>query len=243
MLLICNSRSKNGSNKKSSYFIIIFLIATFFASTVYAQDSSNKESVECVISFKESINLSFLNSSHFENVSWTIVGIDDVDFSKKGTGKTLKEITFDRPGKYIVGINELTVASDTHSEGCNHANFPHEIHLTVLPYSVSFNFDGITFSNAIYGNQELQGTLLTVPVKVESYANTPVDVSSFHLVSAGVGTTITGLLVNESTALAPGDYLFNYALKGTAQKDTYIMFDFFYASQTSRTYYFPTKIN
>ncbi len=244
MLHKCKARSKNRSNNTtSSYLTILFLSLTFFLSTVFAQDSSNKESVECVISFKESINLSFLNSSHFENVSWTIVGIDDVEFSKRGTGTTLKDITFDRPGEYIVGINELTVASDTHSEGCNHANFPQEIHLTVLPYSVSFNFDGITFSNAIYGNQELQGTLLTVPVKVESYANTPVDVSSFHLVSAGVGTTITGLLVNESTALAPGDYLFNYALKGTAQKDTYIMFDFFYAGQTSLTYYFPTKIN
>jgi hypothetical protein len=58
-----------------------------------------------------------------------------------------------------------------------------------------------------------------------------------------VGATITGSLVNGSTALAPGDYLFNYALKGTAQKDTYIMFDFFFADQTSRTYYFPIQIN
>ena len=243
MLHKCKARFKHRSNNTISNLTILFLSIIFSVSTVFAQDSSNRESVECVISFKESINLSFLNSTHFENVSWTIVGIDDVNFSKGGTGKTLKDITFDRPGEYIVGINELTVASDTHSEGCNHANFPQEIHLTVLPYSVSFNFDGITFSNAIYGNRELQGTLLTVPVKVESYVNTPVDVSSFYLVSAGVGATITGSLMNGSTALVPGDYLFNYALKGTAQKDTYIMFDFFFAGQTSRTYYLPTKIN
>ena len=243
MLLQCTARFKHKSNPKSSYRTIFFLLVSFFVSTGFAQDSSNKESVECVISFKESINLSFLNASHFENVSWTIVGIDDVDYSKKGTGTTLKEVKFDRPGSYVVRINELRVAGDSHSEGCNHANFPQEIHLTVLPYSVSFNFDAMTFSNAIQGNKELQGTLLTVPVKVESYANKPVDVSSFHLVSAGVGATITGSLVNGSTALAPGDYLFNYALKGTAQKDTYIMFDFFFADQTSRTYYFPIQIN
>jgi hypothetical protein len=237
------TRFRNGSNKKSSHFNIFLLFATFFVSTLYAQDSSSKASVDCVISFKESMNLSFLNSSHFENVSWTIAGIDDVEFSKKGSGAELKNITFDVPGEYIIGINELIVASDTHSDGCSHAQFPQEIHLTVLPYNVSFNFDGITFSNPIHGNKELQGTLLTVPVKVESYNNKPVDVSSFHLVSAGVGTTITGTLVNGSSALSPGDYLFIYALKGSAQKDTYIMFDFFFAGQTSRTYYFPTKIN
>ena len=147
MLHKCKARFKHRSNNTISYLTILFLSITFSVTSVFAQDSSNKESVECVISFKESINLSFLNSSHFENVSWTIVGIDDVDFSKRGTGTTLKDITFDRPGEYIVGINEMTVASETHSEGCNHANFPQEIHLTVLPYSVSFNFDGITFSN------------------------------------------------------------------------------------------------
>jgi hypothetical protein len=243
MLLRRNSQSKKGLNNYTTHFPFLLLLASFFVSTVFAQDSSNKETVECVISFRESINLSFLNSSHFENVSWTIVGMDDVEFSKRGTGTALKNISFDLPGEYTIGINELTIARDAQSEGCNHAHFPREIHLTVLPYSVSFNFDKITFSNAIRGNKELQGTLLTVPVKVESYANKPVDVSSFHLVSAGVGATITGSLVNGSTSLAPGDYLFNYALKGTAQKDSYIMFDFFFAGQTSQTYYFPYKIN
>jgi len=219
-----------------------------FASTLSAQENASEDApLECVISFNESVNLPFINNDHFQNVSWTIVGIDAVEFSEEGNGAALKDITFAIPGEYIIGIKETAALNDGHSDGCNHPHFPQEIHLTVLPHRVTFNFDAVSFSNPIYGNKELQGTLMTVPVHVESYNNKSVDVSAFHLVSAGVGTTITGTLANGSAgwvqdAIAPGDHLFSYALKGVAQKDSYIMFDFYTNGQT-HSYYYPTKIN
>ena len=245
MLLNLNSWSCIGPNTNASPFmfrmIVVFML---MASNIFAQENTSEDTpLECVISFNETVNLSFINTPHFQHVSWTISGVDAVDFSQEGVGAALKNITFDLPGEYIIGIKELAIVNDSHSDACNHPHFPKEIHLTVLPYRVTFNFDAVTFSNLINGGKELQGTLLTVPVKVESYINKPVDVSSFYLVSAGVGTTISGTLANGSTALAPGEYLFNYALKGTAQKDSYIMFDFFMTNGQTLSYYYPTKIN
>ncbi|MEN9399658.1 MAG: hypothetical protein RL632_759 [Bacteroidota bacterium] len=244
MLLNLNSWSCIGPNRNFSP--LMFKMITVFmllASNIFAQENASEEApLECVISFNESLNLPFLNNAHFQNVSWTIAGIDAVNFSVEGNGAALKDITFALPGSYIIGMKELAAVNDGHSDGCNHPHFPQEIHLTVLPYRVTFNFDAVTFSNPIYGIKELQGTLMTVPVHLESYNNKPADVSAFHVVSAGVGTTITGTLSNGSAELAPGDYLFSYALKGVAQKDSYIMFDFYTNGQT-QSYYYPTKIN
>lgn len=245
MLLNFYSWSKFGSNRNSTPLMFKMFIAFMLcASSVFAQETAEDEApLESIISFNESLNLSFFNTQHFQNVSWTIVGIDDVNFVKEGIGTDLKSITFNKPGLYIIGIKELGLQSEAHSEGCNHPHFPQEIHLTVLPYRVTFNFDGVVLSNTIHGGKELQGMLLTVPAKVESFDNAGVDVSAFNIVSAGVGTTISGKLVNGSSALAPGEYLFNYALKGSAQKDSYIMFDFFMNNGQTLTYYYPTKIN
>ena len=244
MLLNLNSWSCIGSNRNLSP--LMFKMITVFmllASNIFAQENASEEApLECVISFNESLNLPFLNNSHFQNVSWTIAGIEAVNFSAEGNGAALKDITFALPGSYVIVMKELAAVNDGHSDDCNHPHFPQEIHLTVLPYRVTFNFDASSFSSPIYGNKELQGTLMTVPVHLESYNNKPVDVSAFHVVSAGVGTTITGTLSNGSAELAPGDYLFSYALKGVAQKDSYIMFDFFTNGQT-QPYYYPTKIN
>jgi len=245
MLLNLNSWSCIGPNKNASPFMFrLIVVFMLLASSTFAQEKASEEApFECVISFNETLNESFINTPHFQNVSWTIAGVDVINFSKEGNGAALKNITFDLPGEYIIGIKELAIVNDSHSDACNHPHFPKEIHLTVLPYRVIFNFDAVSLSNTIYGNKELQGTLLTVPVKVESYTNKPVDVSSFYLVSAGVGTTISGTLANGSTALAPGEYLFNYALKGAAQKDSYIMFDFYIPNGQTQSFYYPTKIN
>jgi hypothetical protein len=244
MLLNLNSWSSIGPNRNSSPLMFKMIVAfMLLASNTFAQKNASEEApLECVISFNESVNLPFINTAHFENVSWTIAGIDVKGFSKEGNGAALNTINFELPGKYVIGIKELAVVNDGHSDGCNHPHFPQEIHLTVLPYRVVYNFDAVTFSSPILGNKELQGTLMTVPVNVESYNNKPVDVSAFNVVSAGVGAIVTGSLTNGSTALAPGNYMFNYALKGSAQKDTYIMFDFYTNGQT-QSYYYPTKIN
>ncbi len=245
MLLNFYSWSTIGPNRNSSPLMFKMFIAFMLcASSICAQETAADEApLESIISFNESLDLSFFNTQHFQNVSWTIVGIDDVNFVKEGNGTDLKSITFNKPGRYNIVFKELGLQSDAHAEGCNHPHFPQEIQLTVLPYRVVFNFDGVVLSNTIYGGKELQGMLLTVPAKVESYNNASVDVSAFNIVSAGVGTTINGKLINGSSALAPGEYLFNYALNGAAQKDSYIMFDFFMNNGQTQTYYYPTKIN
>jgi hypothetical protein len=229
----------------SLHFIFNLIISNVFCSTsVFAQEIAAEETpLKSVISFDETLDLSIFNTPHFQNVTWTIVGIDDINYSKKGKGAELKSIKFNKPGQYVIGLKEVSSQSDVHVQGCNHSNFPQEIHLTVLPYRVTFNFDGVVFSKPINGGKELESILLTVPAKVECYNKSSVDVTSFYTVSAGVGATITGKIINGIDALAAGEYMFTYALKGSAQKNTYIMFDFFNGEKMLSTYYLPYILN
>lgn len=245
MLLNSNSMSRLRIIRNSCLNAFILIISIVICSaSIFAQGITDEQpSLESVISFDETLDLSIFNSQHFQDVTWTIVGIEDDKFIKEGNGAELKYITFNKPGQYLIGITESRLQSDTHSEGCHHPHFPHEIHLTVLPYRVTFNFDKIEFSEPINGGKELQGTLMRVPAKVECYNNGSVDVTSFSTVSAGVGTTITGELINGIDALAAGEYIFTYALKGSAQKNSYIMFDFFNGEKMLSTYYLPYTLN
>ena len=62
------------------------------------------------------------------------------------------------------------------------------------------------------------------------------------MISAGIGTTITGELLADSITLKPGINKLVYRLRGNATKDTYIMFDFFDVNEQVQSYYYPTKL-
>ena len=62
------------------------------------------------------------------------------------------------------------------------------------------------------------------------------------MVTAGIGTTIVGKLINNSYVLFPGSNKLTYKISGSATKDTYIMFDFFDINNQVQSYYYPTKL-
>jgi hypothetical protein len=227
----------------SIFFQFIFTLL-FSGSILFAQSTgTNLEPARFTIGFGETLKFPLQDSVHFSHTAWNIRELHESDILVQGVGIHLNDYVFDHPGQYLIVLQETNMHADEKSQGCNHSNVPSEIVVTVRPYRVVFFFEGISYSNVLRGGIDIDGTMLNVPVKIESYLNQEVDVSNFYIKSAGVGTTIEGKIINESNTLFPGTHSLSYGLNGTAEKNTYIMFDFFNEKEMLGTYYFPQILN
>lgn len=227
-----------------SIFFPVTLIFIFSLSNLLAQSNGIKsDAVRYTIGFGETLQLSFQDSTHFKHISWSISEVQKTGVLHQGLGADLNEYMFSEPGQYVIFLKEADVQENENSQTCNHSNIPSEILVTVHPYRLAFYFDEISFSTDLRGGVDTKGVRLNVPVKIESYMNQEVDISKFKVKSAGVGTTIQGEVVNEFITVLPGTYSVSFELKGSCQKNTYIMFDFFNDDEMLSTYYLPQILN
>jgi len=227
-----------------SIFFQFLLTLLLSGSVLFAQSNeTNIEPVRFTIGFGETLKFPLQDSAHFSHTAWKIRELQNSDIWVQGVGLHLNDYVFEQPGQYVIVLQETNMHADETSHGCNHSNLPSEIVVIVRPYRMVFSFEGISYSNVLRGGIDLDGTMLNVPVKIESYLNQEVDISNFYIKSAGVGTTLEGKIVNESNILFPGTHSLSYKLKGTAVKNTYIMFDFFDKEEMLDTYYLPQILN
>lgn len=225
-------------------FVLQILILGFLSlvSKSFAQNESvydiSRESR--TIYFEEGIPLDVLSNMEMKNLTLKVTN------SKGEVLANLNEISmgefrFDTPGDYSI---ELKSEHETNSEhdGCNHFDHDRTVQIRVLPYSLKFDFDQLTFSSELLGGKDMTGVSLTLPVEVKLFSGSTLNVENLKVLTAGINTNVEGTTTGQTT-LKSGTNLISYQLKGAATKNTYIMFDFFDMNGRVHSFGYPTKLN
>lgn len=223
---------------KYTVVLVFFLVPHFFV----AQNDFNSSRIELsnakstapfkTICFGESIKFNKIDSA----ASWKI-SLNDLGLTVDLKGLEINSYVFDKPGNY-----EITFTDAKHAEeSCDHSSIPEKFNVLVSPTKMEFDFSTLKFNKKIEAGIALENIEMTLIANVKIFNNEPVLFDG-QMVSAGIGTTITGKLIKESVLLKPGTNNLTYKISGSATKDTYIMFDFFDINNQVQPYYFPTKL-
>jgi len=228
---------------------ILALLFMFLMSNAFAQqiklthqifESEFLKSTTYSIYYNEKLPKDVLKNMGSENLSVLIFNsqnelVEQLDIN------SCADFYFTIPGIYLIELKSDHVGNTSHEE-CQHSEHYKIEKIEVLPYRFRFDFENISFSNAIIGNVEMVNKTLSLPLEVETYSGNSLNVEGLKFTTAGVNTTLEGTLRTEHTILSPGVHLVSYQLKGMVAKDTYIMFDFSDLNGQIQTYYYPTKI-
>lgn len=222
------------------FFVFILLITSIVQgqelSTLSSENNSRtlNQNPYKTISFGEKINFGKVENS----ILWFI---SFMDAEEKVTliGNEINNYIFETPGSYQITFkeNKLDIAGE-----CNHTIFPEMMLITVSPFKMDYDFSTIQFNKNIVAGEDIENIEVTLNVSFKSFNKNSVVFSKGKMISAGIGTTITGELLADSITLKPGINKLVYRLRGNATKDTYIMLDFFDINNQIQTYYFQTKL-
>ena len=225
--------------------LLMFLISNAFGQEIKLShqifESESVKSANYSIYYNEKFPKDALKNMSRENLSVLIFNSQN-ELVEQLDVNSLSDFYFTIPGFYLIELKS-DHSGNTSLEECHHSEHYKIEKIEVLPYRFSFDFDNISFSNAMKGNVEMANTTLSLPLKVESYSGNSLNVEGLKFTTAGVNTTLEGTLRTEHAILSPGVHLVSYQLKGMVSKDTYIMFDFGDLNGQDQTYYYPTKIN
>ncbi|MEY3443881.1 MAG: hypothetical protein RLZZ519_2162 [Bacteroidota bacterium] len=153
-------------------------------------------------------------------LNWTIIFAGQT--VGQGTGSSLLNFVFSQPGDYTVQIE------DNHSHNpqeCDHGTLPTEILVTVSGKKMVFDFEHVSFSAPV-NNGNVSGTVLSVPVTIDTYDGNPLLFEQNTIKTAGVGTNIIAIPTQNSISLNPGMHILTYTLSGAVNRPTFVMFDF-----------------
>ena len=221
----------------------ILLLVSFTQLSAQTIESENNSSETLYqIGFGETLPENLLKKEFINQTIWTITNSADSILFKSVNGNTLSSIKFDFPGEYHLSMHFDESIHSSHVGECFHPSIPETIKLVVSPHRIVFDFENLSFSTDIVGGKDMTGATLVVPVEYSSYSGNTIELPSLKMMSAGVNTTIQGVLKNEKTTLSPGLNQLTYSLKGSASKNTYIMFDFYDSTGAIQSYSFPTLI-
>jgi hypothetical protein len=220
--------------------LLLFSLARISAQTLESENNSAEISYQ--INFGETLPENLLKSEYIDRTIWTITNSADSILFQSVNGNLLQSIKFDRPGEYRLSMHFDESIHSSHVGECFHPSIPETIKLVVSPFCLVFDFENLSFSTDIVGGKELSGATLVVPVKYSSYSGNTIELPSLKMISAGVNTTIQGILKDEKTTLSPGLNQLTYSLNGSASKNSYIMFDFYDLTGAIQSYSFPTLI-
>ena len=221
--------------------ILLVMAKLGFSQPIISQSPSDKTEPQ-TIGFDEKLPTNVLQNMHTENLTIEIQDAQNKLVANL-TLETMKDFQFKVPGNYTVKLTgQSNVINDTKKHNCAHKDHSKTISFKVLPHQLVFKLDAISFSNEIVGGRDTKGTSVIVPVELKSFSNASLEIPQLKLVSAGVNTTIEGALSEEKSTLTPGLNYLTYELKGTASKDTYIMFDIYDLSGRAVSYSYPSII-
>lgn len=231
-------------NKSILALLLMFLMSNVFAQHIKLShqifESESLKSANYSIYYNEKFPKDALKYLGRENLSVLIFNSQN-ELVEQLDVNSLTDFYFTIPGFYLIELKSDQSGNTGHDE-CHHSEHYKIEKIEVLPYRFSFDFDNISFSNAIKGNLEMANTTLSLPLKVETYSGHSLNVEGLKFTTSGVNTTLEGKLRIDQTILSPGVHLVIYQLKGMVAKDTYIMFDFGDLNGQNQTYYYPTKI-
>ena len=193
------------------------------------------------ISFNQSLTLEKLSIAKLNDYNWSITG---EDYSLSGKGDEIFDVLIQKPGNYSLILTPNGASQHSHDEECNHSNQIKTIDLVVLPISFNLNFDKATFTQTIHGGVDVSGSQLIIPSKISVFPEAAILCNELKVISSGVNASISGRLTEDaSCTFVSGSKSLNFNLSGSADADTYIMFDVFLNNILIDTYYLPTKIS
>ena len=225
-------------NRKGNYFLqscikkTIFGVLLLFISSAVAQTSKTTEIK--IISFGDKLKLSNVD----QNIVATIVDPQTNRITSL-RGNEINNFIFETPGNFEITFKHKHLHGE---DECAHNSFPEKMLLKVSSYKMEFDFSTAIFNKQIIPGVNLANTEISLNVDVKSYDNTQFVFENGQMVAAGIGTTIVGILNNNSVVLFPGTNRLTYKISGSATKDTYIMFDFIDINGQIQSYNYPTKL-
>lgn len=210
---------------KSMKTLYTILILFFFNNLIISQNSMT-------ISYNEKINLGevakefqFHVTGEFGN---TIL-----------TGTEINDYKFANPGKYII---KLVTEKHLEDNKCDHDVLPDSIIVNVSRVKMIFDGSKMTFSSPIRKNIDTQGIILSIPVSVNTFNHKSTSIVPKVVNSAGVGTSISGVLLNDVSELKEGTYTFRYRLSGVVTENSYLMFDFMDSNKNIQSFSLKTPV-
>lgn len=186
------------------------------------------------------LSLSFGDSIQKElddHAFWQILNAEEGNIIASGTG-SIKNFQFAEPGEYRLVVPSHTSLLDG---TCEHHFQTEETIVIVSPFRMKFDFSQITFSQPIVGGTDLSNVEISVPATLEISVDSLPQYNG-KIASSGIGANLTGQLANGPIQLNRGLNTLNFKLNGNAQKDTYIMLDFYDVNNQIHCYYFPNKL-
>ena len=251
--LTLTKEAKPNSGFLKSFLWLVMLLFQFSAfaqeqimETLKASPTSTAfRSTDVAISYGESISLDVLRDAALPEVSW-IVKNSNLQTLAQGNGK-LAEYVFSEPGKYTIELKLNTPAhkhdesSDHDEHSCGGPSVPNTINVSVANAKVEFLFNEFKLKAPLVGGT-VQGNSLTIPVIVKTFDGKEFNYSTTKVTTAGVQTTLIGVLDKQFTTLKPGKTTLQYALSGMVKSGTYIMFDFVDAAGNIQSHALTTPI-
>jgi hypothetical protein len=237
-----NDLIKNIQLKVSAWCFLLFILFMMsfdaIAQNNYTVNKGHIDSMDKqfykVISFGDKIGFGDIENS----VTWTISNNTEGVYVRL-TGNQINDYIFDKPGIYEIIFSENKKYS---LDACSHEQFPDKLLIKVSDVAMIYDFSTLQFKEELVGGVRLQNTEISVNVFFKSYKNEKATFSKGKIISAGIGTTIIGSMLNDATTLSPGINEIRYQLNGMATSGTYIMFDFYDINGQVQSYTYPTKL-
>ena len=221
-----------------SNFIVskLLLFALFFTTGVVLAQRGVRHEIEKNHDVMVSCNMpfSYLLSP---DVDWELTSATG-NLIKKGKGDFVNE-AFPVPGNYFLSIQKT---HNDNEESCDHDQYPSKLNITVSHNKMEFDWSTLKFSKNIIGGQSTKGIKVTVSVLYSSVENRNA-VYEHGFKTAGVNTSIVGVLKEKKIILKPGVNKIDFLLDGVAESGNYIMLDFKDLNGKVHSYTLNQKIN
>ncbi|UWY27438.1 hypothetical protein N4T20_17110 [Flavobacterium sp. TR2] len=223
------------SFRKEKLLLYLLLYSLFYSYRSAAQNIYEEPSAQFfkTISFGEKIDFGSID----ESVTWTVSSSKNNVFVTL-RGNEIKNYIFQEPGEYEINFHE----TKKHDGECDHQQFPEKFKIKVESVKISFDFSKISFSEKIVKGKNYSDLILTVPVKIAVKGSSVAKLPTPEMSIVGVGVSMTAEPLDKEIALNGKNQLLKYRISGTADKDTYLMFDFYDFSRQVQTYSLPQII-
>lgn len=193
-------------------FSCFVILANGKSPTVYCGDDISVIQDKFQISFGDTISAG-ISSELSLPVSWNVHPKNGLNVSS-GAGKTTGDLIFSQPGKY-----QITFSIPAHGD---HPAKDEIVVVDVSPVKMFFDKENIRFSKELKTGS-VSGIIVTVPVKIKTFDNRPIEYSSRTTNSTGVAT-ISLNLMNTKKVLKDGYNELAFELDGVASNQGNVQF-------------------
>jgi len=222
------------SNLKKQLVCSLFLILFIHQSQAQNQINGEIKQFYAVISFDEKMNFGDFDA----DVSWKITNSqNNINISLQGN--EINDYVFQQPGDYEINFTENRKHNP---DECNHPAMPEKVLVKVQPVKLVFDFSKIQFSEKLQKGRNYSDLIITVPAKVISKDNSITKLPAPGLSVNGIGVALAAKPVNTEIVLNNKIQLLKYKISGKADKEAYLMFDFYDFNNQVQTYNLSEKI-